>query len=1046
MRLMIELPIDFYFIWSMLQIPLAFKGPAKQLENLFSEKTIYQALQLLMSDNLVHWHYDKLLETVDAVIEEHGKLHKMTLNWPVDVDLGIGTCHCSNEKPCVHLCALLIESKARLDQLPPFTGQLQANRNIQETLGVWLNKQNHDPYPNMARHRLVYFLDCDDEEKEFTISLHKAYLSKDDRYSTKAKLDSSLLQQKPLPKFVSLTDKIILNRLKNNFIVQQHQFKLVNKRDDKLLKNILQSGRCFWKNCYRPALRFEDVNQPSNKMVKILDSVYISMYENLIGFISQQNSTTKPIRIDCNQAIIPHISVQTHEVSIPLEFEHIQSIDVGKVYFTQANNRFTFQDLSIGKVAPNPELLTLLAGFMREIEKLDSLYAHYELALLDDFHINDRFLGENFSNYVVLFAALKREGWEIEINHNFRMNQIQSDDWYAQVKQSDNDSQWFDLELGVKINGTTINILPYLVKAIQSGKWQGKSNEEFSIKLQDGTNVGLEHHSIKQILSTLTELYDEKALSKDEKLSLANNQVARLQQLQNALSKQDESPTIEWQGDTWLHDKAKELIGTSGLELVPHPKNLNVTLRDYQHIGLSWLQFLSKHDLGGILADDMGLGKTLQVLAHILTEKNNAKLVSPCLIVVPTSLLSNWQREINKFTPSLTSMLLVGPNREKLYAKINHFDIAITSYGIMSRDVKELSNQQFHLLILDEAQTIKNAKTRAAKSASCIPSTHRLCLSGTPIENHLGELWSLFNFLMPGFLGKLKQFEHIYQFPIEKDKNQDRQVDLSKRVSPFMLRRTKSEVAKELPDKTEIVQLIELNEAQANVYETIRLTMSDEIKQAFAKSQGAQNKIIIGNALLRLRQVCCHPALLNIEALEMNDNHDSAKLNWLSTVVPNMIEEGQKILLFSSFTSMLDIIKQHLQELGIESLLLTGKTAANKRGQLIDTFQSGDVPVFLISLKAGGAGINLTAADTVIHFDPWWNPAAEAQASDRAHRIGQDKNVFVYKLITKGTVEQRIQKMQKHKHALAQSIFDGQGNISSVLNDGQWQDFLKPIE
>jgi non-specific serine/threonine protein kinase len=1026
----------------MLQIPLAFKGPAKQIESLFPEEMVYQAIQIIVADNLIHWQHDELLETVNGVIEDKGRLHKLSINWPIDSDVALGTCPCEKSVPCVHLCAMVIESKARIDQLPPFTGQLQANRNIQQTLATWINQQIHDPYPNMARHRLVYFLDTDENEKNFTISLHKAYLSKDERYATKAKLDSSLLQQKPLPKFVSLTDKIILNRLQRNNIIKQHSFQLINKRDDDLLKNILQTGRCFWKNCYRPALQFDTSAQITNKMVKILDSAYILIYQNLVVFKSKQSAPKTTVRINPSQTITPKLLIQTDEISIPLAYEKIISLDIGKISFSQGQIDFSFEDLSTGKVAADSELIDRLAGFLRQIEKLDSLQAHYELALLDNYHINDRYFGGNLSTYATLICALKEEGWTIEIDDNFRLNQIKADQWYAELK-SEEDNNWFDLELGIRIDGNTVNILPFLVKAIKSGNWQPNDNEDFSLKLSDGTNVSIEHNSIKQILSTLSELYDDKSLNNQEGLTLANSQIIRLNQLQKSLNKNDADKEIQWQGDTWLQDKANELAGTIGLQLISPPKNLKVTLRDYQITGLSWLQFLSQHTLGGILADDMGLGKTLQVLAHLLTEKNNGKLKSPSLIVVPTSLLSNWQSEIQKFTPDLSCLLLVGSNRHKLYDNLNNFDIAITSYGIMSRDIEILSKTDFHLLILDEAQTIKNAKTRAAQSASKIPAKHRLCLSGTPIENHLGELWSLFNFLMPGFLGQQKQFEHIYQFPIEKEKNQQRQMDLSQRVSAFMLRRTKGEVAKELPEKTEIVQLIELGEAQANIYETVRMTMSDEIKQAFERTQGSANKIIIGNALLRLRQICCHPALLKIESIDTS--YESAKLNWLSTVLPNMIEEGRKILLFSSFTSMLDIIAEHLKVMNIETLMLTGKTPAAKRGALIQNFQEGDVPVFLISLKAGGAGINLTSADTVIHFDPWWNPAAEAQASDRAHRIGQDKNVFVYKLITKGTVEQRIQKMQKHKDALAKSIFDGQGNISTVLNDSHWQDFLKPI-
>ena len=1026
----------------MLQIPLAFKGPAKQLESLFSQEIIYNAVQLILADKLMHWQYDELLETINAVIEGESNLHKLSINWPIDSEISLGTCPCKNPKPCIHLSALVIQSKAKIDKLPPFTGQLQANRNIQQTLANWINKQSFDPYPNMARHRLVYFLDTDKTEKKFTISLHKAYLSKDESYATKTQLDSSLLQQKPLPKFVSLTDKIILSLLQKNAIIKQHSFQLINERDDELLKTILQTGRCFWKNCYRQPLEFENITKVTSKMVKILNSAYISIYQNLVLFKSNPSANKAAININPTTKIIPHLSIQTHEISIALDYEKTVSIDVGKISFSQGSLNFNFKDLSNGKVVAKSDLISKLAGFLRQIEKLDALQSHYELALLNDYHINDRYLGGDFSNYATLITALKDEGWHITIDDNYRLNQIKADQWYANLK-SEEDKNWFELELGVKIDGKAVNILPFLVKSIKSGSWQVNDKEDFSLKMHDGTNLSIKHNSIKQILSTLSELYDEKSLNKTNSLSLDKSQIMRLEQLQQSLNKQNKDKKIQWQGDTWLQEKAKELTGSIGLLYISPPKNLKAKLRDYQLTGLSWLQFLSQNTLGGILADDMGLGKTLQILAHILTEKNNGKLKAPSLVVVPTSLLSNWQSEIQKFTPDLSCLLLVGSNRKKLYQQITAFDIIITSYGIMSRDVEILSPLNFHFLILDEAQTIKNAKTRAAQSASKITANHRLCLSGTPIENHLGELWSLFNFLMPGFLGQQKQFEHIYQFPIEKEKNQDRQIDLSKRVSPFMLRRTKAEVATELPDKTEIIQLIELGEAQSNIYESVRMTMSNEIKQAFEKTQGSANKIIIGNALLRLRQICCHPALLKIDSIDAS--YESAKLNWLTTVLPNMIEEGRKILLFSSFTSMLDIITEHLSKMGIDSLILTGKTPAAKRGALIEQFQQGSSPVFLISLKAGGAGINLTAADTVIHFDPWWNPAAEAQASDRAHRIGQDKKVFVYKLISKGTIEQRIQKMQKHKDALAKSIFNGQGNISSILNDNHWQEFLKPI-
>lgn len=1034
----------------MLKIPLGFKGPKNQLQALFSEDLAYKATVLLLDNALTKWHHKQQLELITAVIESDNDKQRLSINWPLSSnnDEPIGSCDCKNPKPCVHLAALAIESKTRLDQLPPFTQQIQASKNIAETFSNWMVKQTHDPYPNMARHRLIYLLDYDEIDKAFTISMHKAYLSTEDRYTLKSEVDSTLIDSTVLPKFISLADQKILQILFLNSDTQQHSFNIHAERDQLVLTEILLTNRCFWKACYRTPLEFsQDVTVISPSSKKIINNIFLSIQENSV--VSKSQVFSQAISVDVRKvAIVPHLTLNSYEFGVQAKQMYYFDVDVAKVSFKHADKEFSFADLSSGKIIPESMLLEQMAGFLRQIESLNSVFAHYEKTVLADFHLNDRFIEADFSAIACLLRGLQLDNWKITIADNFRLNQQSSDDWYAQVKSSrkkqlnTSNNDWFDLELGVKIDGREVNLLPYLVKALKSGKIDGNTNKSFSIKLDNGENIGINNNSLKQILSTITELYDETSLNKEKQLTMPSSQLLRINQLQELLNENSNS-TLKWQGDDWLKQKTQELNSALGLTDIPTPKNLKVELRNYQQTGFSWLQFLNKHHLGGILADDMGLGKTLQILTHILHEKNTGKLKSPCLIVVPTSLLSNWQNEINKFTPTLSSLVLTGTSRHSKYQNISTIDVIIISYGVMVRDNKKLAEFNFHMLILDEAQAIKNAKTRNAKVARTLVAKQKLCLTGTPIENHLGELWSLFDFLMLGFLGTQKQFEKIYRIPIEKNNDEDRQIALSKRVAPFMLRRTKSEVAKELPDKTEIVQLIELNETQANLYETIRLTMSDEIKQVLRKSQGGKNNIIIGNALLRLRQICCHPALLKLAAIE---NYESAKLNWLTTVLPNMVEEGRRILLFSSFTTMLDIIEEHLLNMGITSLKLTGKTPSSKRGALIDKFQDGQVPVFLISLKAGGAGINLTAADTVIHFDPWWNPAAESQASDRAHRIGQEKNVFVYKLITKGTVEQKIQKMQQHKHELAQSIFDQKGNISTILGDKNWQELLKPIE
>jgi SNF2 family DNA or RNA helicase len=432
----------------------------------------------------------------------------------------------------------------------------------------------------------------------------------------------------------------------------------------------------------------------------------------------------------------------------------------------------------------------------------------------------------------------------------------------------------------------------------------------------------------------------------------------------------------------------------------------------------------------------------MQTLAHILIEKKSGRLKSPCLVIAPTSLLSNWQQEAQKFAPSLKFMKLAGTKRKGLFAQMAKMDLVVTSYGLVLRDINKLRKTRFHLLILDEAQVIKNTRSKITAAVNDLYSNQRVCLTGTPMENHLGELWSLFHFLMPDFLGSEYQFNQLYRQPIEKNQDYLRQTLLAKRVAPLMLRRTKNEVAKELPSKTEMVTLIELEEAQADLYETIRISMMEQVDKVLSLETNNRNQFLIGNALLKLRQVCCHSNLIKLESAQKLNA--SAKISWLKSRLPTMVDQGRRVLLFSSFTSMLDIIATELEGMSIPYLMLTGKS--KHRGKLVEQFQKSNVPVFLISLKAGGVGLNLTAADTVIHYDPWWNPAAEQQANDRAYRIGQDKPVFVYKLITKGTVEEKIQQMQQQKNKLAQGLYDQEALDTMNLTSEDWQALFQPID
>jgi len=411
----------------------------------------------------------------------------------------------------------------------------------------------------------------------------------------------------------------------------------------------------------------------------------------------------------------------------------------------------------------------------------------------------------------------------------------------------------------------------------------------------------------------------------------------------------------------------------------------------------------------------MGLGKTAQTIAHIVIEEAEGRLDSPALVIVPTTLVPNWSAELARFAPHLRVVVLHGLDRHERRRDLSGVHVVITTYTVLTRDIDDMAELPWHVVVLDEAQAIKSAASKATHAVCRLQAHHRICLSGTPIENHLGELWSQFAFLMPGLLGTRKAFSRRYRAPIEKDGDPIRRRQLSLRIRPFILRRTKSAVATELPPKHTILRRITLAPEQRELYETIRAAVHDQVIQGIAARGAGQSHILVLDALLKLRQVCCDPRLLKLPAARQTDV--SSKLDDLMEMVTEMTAEGRRILLFSQFTSMLDLIKPPLIAAGIPFVELRGDTT--DRAEPVRSFEAGEVPLFLISLKAGGRGLNLTSADTVIHYDPWWNPAVEDQASDRAHRIGQTKSVFVYKLIAADTVEERIVELQERKAALA---------------------------
>jgi superfamily II DNA or RNA helicase len=645
-----------------------------------------------------------------------------------------------------------------------------------------------------------------------------------------------------------------------------------------------------------------------------------------------------------------------------------------------------------------------------------------------------------------VFPQLQSEGWQIETDPSFPFQPIKAiGEWYANIdNEATSGIDWFDLEMGVEIDGKRINILPHIVRLLRNPNVRTTvENEQLSetemiyTQLDDGRYLPIPAKKIQFIARTLIELYDFNALTQEGRLRLSTWQSAQLAELEHAMA----ASQLRWFGSSQLRELGNKLRDFKMIEKVVLPSSFHNTLRPYQEDGVSWLQFLRDHNLNGILADDMGLGKTIQALAHIMVERESGRMKGPVLVVAPTSLMTNWKSEAARFAPDLRVLILQGNERKNDFDRIGDHDLILTTYPLLSRDKDILLNHNYHLLILDEAQMIKNPNTMAHRIVQQLRAKHRLCLTGTPMENHLGELWSLFHFLMPGFLGDNKKFTQTFRKPIEKRQDSERQMALTRRVHPFMLRRTKEEVVSELPAKTEIVQYIELLPTQRDLYESVRLAMHSKIQVEIEERGLKRSQIVILDALLKMRQVCCDPRLLKIDSAK--NVKESAKLQFLIDTLPEMIEENRKILLFSQFTSMLALIEIELKKLKIPYVILTGQT--KDRQTPINEFQSGKVPLFLISLKAGGTGLNLTAADTVIHYDPWWNPAVENQATDRAYRIGQDKPVFVYKLVTVGTVEEKILDMQHHKAALFAGVFDGSTTSSGSITPEALEALFEPL-
>ncbi len=501
-----------------------------------------------------------------------------------------------------------------------------------------------------------------------------------------------------------------------------------------------------------------------------------------------------------------------------------------------------------------------------------------------------------------------------------------------------------------------------------------------------------------------------------------------------------QQPGWQVQAAAGWRERAAQQSGQAKLTCPPLGP-LEEVLRPYQRQGVAWLQFLRENKFGGILADEMGLGKTLQTLAFIQSCHANRKLCGPVLIVCPTSLVFNWLAEAKKFTPGLKVVALHGTGRHQHFEAIAQSDLVITSYALIRRDAERYRELAFDTLVLDEAQHIKNRQTQNALAVKAVRTGHRLVLTGTPMENSVLDLWSIIDFLMPGYLGSATDFRERYEQPITRDKDEAVQARLGRRLRPFLLRRLKTEVAKDLPAKLEQVSFCELTDDQAEIYQQVLAVSRKEVMAAVGAQGVAKSKMIVLNALLRLRQICCDLRLLKLENAEFTDE-SSGKLAMFGELLEEAMDGGHRVLVFSQFTTMLALLKDKLTAENIEFCYLDGATT--NRGAVVEKFQgNAKIPVFLISLKAGGVGLTLTGADTVVHFDPWWNPAVEDQATDRAHRIGQTRVVTSYKLIARGTVEEKILALQQKKRAIIKATLGGEETLADNLT---WEEIQNLFE
>jgi len=651
--------------------------------------------------------------------------------------------------------------------------------------------------------------------------------------------------------------------------------------------------------------------------------------------------------------------------------------------------------------------------------------------------------GDNHASCAFTARALahwRALGWCVEVDAAYPFRVVEEPSpWFARIAPCEEKPDWFGLELGVEIAGKYVDLLPVLLDLIETmngglDSLAASCRSTWALRVSPTHHVNVSIERLRVLVRVVSELYQgERRCARTFPEVRADALVA----LDDAF--RSGGAPIRWTDRAGLTVRARSRVESP--PPVPLPLALRATLRPYQHEGVAFLQKIARSKLGGVLADEMGLGKTLQTIAHICIERERGRLDAPALVVAPTTLVGNWSREIARFAPKLRVVVLHGPARRLRWSAVPEADVVVTTYPVLVRDEDRFAAARFALVVLDEAQAIKNARSQARRVLERVQAGHRLCLTGTPVENHLGELWSLVDWLVPGLLGDQLAFRRFWRQPIEANGDAPRLEALRELVAPYVLRRLKKDVARELPPKTELRVPVELGGKQRELYEAIRVAAHADVRRAIRSKGVAASAIMILDALTKLRQVCCDPRL--VAMAEARSVSESAKFEALMALVSEQLAGGHRILVFSQFASMLALIAHGLKARGSSFVMLTGATRDRQR--VVDAFEAGRAGVALISLKAGGTGLNLTSADTVIHYDPWWNPAAQAQATDRAHRIGQLRPVFVHNLYVAGSVEERVLALQDKKRWLRTALLGDEGS-RVPLAEGEIDALFAPLE